>query len=192
MIDKLRDYFDEMVVYKDLKNNNIFSSLGLPSFTRDWLLRRFEDEDGNFDIDELSNFVHRFIPQKKDWNGIKSRIVKDHERVKMLTKISIEVNVAKGEVSFSLPDFGLSAKETIIEDYVWQEVKEDLVTGQEVWGMLELGYREPDDSVKPIIPGKIKLINFQNFCPYSIDLDFYKDVRAKFSTDEWLDVLWVL
>lgn len=189
MIDKLRDYFDEMVVYKDLKNNNVFSSLGLPSFTRDWLLRRFEDEDGNFDIDELSDFVHRFIPQKKDWNGIKSRIVKDRERVKMLTKISIEVNVAKGEVSFSLPDFGLSAKETIIEDYVWQEVKEDLVTGQEVWGMLELGYREPDDSVKPIIPGKIRLINFQNFCPYSIDLDFYKDVRAKFSTDEWLDVL---
>lgn len=189
MIDKLRDYFDEMVVYKDLKNNNVFSSLGLPSFTRDWLLRRFEDEDGNFEIGELSDFVHRFIPQKKDWNGIKSRIVKDHERVKMLTKISIEVNVAKGEVSFSLPDFGLSAKETIIEDYIWQEVKEDLVTGQEVWGMLELGYREPDDSVKPIIPGKIKLLNFQNFCPYSIDLDFYKDVRAKFTTDEWLDVL---
>ena len=24
MTDKLRDYFDEMVVYKDLKNNNLF------------------------------------------------------------------------------------------------------------------------------------------------------------------------
>ena len=32
MTDKFRDYFDEMVVYKDLKNNNFFSSLGLPAF----------------------------------------------------------------------------------------------------------------------------------------------------------------
>ena len=37
MTDKLRDYFDEMVVYKDLKNNNFFSSLGLPAFLRDYL-----------------------------------------------------------------------------------------------------------------------------------------------------------
>lgn len=189
MIEKLRNYFDDMVVYKDLKNNNVFPSLGLPSFTRDWLLRRFEDDEGNFDIGELSDFVRRFIPRRGDWNAIKSRIVKDHERVKMLTKISIEVNVAKGEVSFALPDFGLSAKETIIEDYVWQDVKDELVSGQEIWGMLELGYRDPDDTVTPKIPGKIRLVSFQNFCPYSIDLDFYKDVRERFSTDEWLDVL---
>ena len=49
MTEKLREYFDDMVVYKDLKNNSVFSSLGLPSFTRDWLLRKFEDDEGNFD-----------------------------------------------------------------------------------------------------------------------------------------------
>lgn len=189
MVDKLRDYFDDMAVYKDLKNNNIFSSLGLPSFTRDWLLKRFEDEEGNFDIDELSDFVRRFIPRRNDWNAIKSRIVKDHERVKMLTKLSIEVDVRQGEVSFALPDLGLSAKETIIEDSVWQGVKEELVSGQEVWGMIELGYRDPDDSVKPRLPGKIRLLRFQNFCPYTINLDFYKDVRDRFTTGEWLDIL---
>ena len=189
MVDKLRDYFDDMAVYKDLKNNNIFSSLGLPSFTRDWLLKRFEDEEGNFDIDELSDFVRRFIPRRNDWNAIKSRIVKDHESVKMLTKLSIEVDVRQGEVSFALPDLGLSAKETIIEDSVWQDVKEELVSGQEVWGMIELGYRDPDDSVKPRLPGKIRLLRFQNFCPYTINLDFYKDVRDRFTTGEWLDIL---
>lgn len=54
MTEKLREYFDDMVVFKDLKNNSVFSSLGLPSFTRDWLLRKFEDDEGNFDIEELS------------------------------------------------------------------------------------------------------------------------------------------
>lgn len=157
MTEKLREYFDDMVVFKDLKNNSVFSSLGLPSFTRDWLLRKFEDDEGNFDIEELSAFVRRYIPQRSNWNAIKSRIVKDHERVKMLTKISIDVNIRTGEISFSLPDLGLSSKETIIEDYIWQEVKEELVSGQEVWGMLELGYRDPDDSARPRIPGKSAL-----------------------------------
>lgn len=118
MTEKLREYFDDMVVFKDLKNNSVFSSLGLPSFTRDWLLRKFEDDEGNFDIEELSAFVRRYIPQRSNWNAIKSRIVKDHERVKMLTKISIDVNIRTGEISFSLPDLGLSSKETIIEDYI--------------------------------------------------------------------------
>ncbi len=43
MIEKLRNSFDEMVVFKDLKNHNFLSALSLPSFMRDWLLKRFED-----------------------------------------------------------------------------------------------------------------------------------------------------
>ena len=62
-IEKLRDNFDEMVVFKDLKKTNFFSALSLPAFMRDWLLRKFEDEDGNFDKDELSLFVKKFIPR---------------------------------------------------------------------------------------------------------------------------------
>lgn len=55
MVEKLRECFDEMVVYKDLKKSNFFSALSLPSFLRDWLLKKFEDEDGNFDIGEVSD-----------------------------------------------------------------------------------------------------------------------------------------
>ena len=72
MTDKLRDYFDEMVVYKDLKNNNFFSSLGLPAFLRDYLLKMFSDDFGNFDVDEVSAFVKKFIPKKEDWSPIPS------------------------------------------------------------------------------------------------------------------------
>lgn len=189
MEEKLKMYFDDMVVYKDLKNSNFFSALSLPSFTRDWLLKRFEAEDGSFDSKELADFVKRFIPKKNDWTAIKSHIVKDNERVKMLAKISIDVDIKTGEVSFSLPDFGLSSKETIIDDMVWENVKEDLVSGHEVWGMIELGYRLPDDSVKPKISGKIRLVSFKNFCPYQIDMEYYKYACSKFSTSEWIDIL---
>lgn len=189
MIDKLKNCFDEMVVYKDLKTSNFLSALSLPSFMRDWLLRRFEDDSGVFSEDELVAFVHEFIPRKDDWTNIKNRIIKENEYVKFLAKISVDIDIKTGEVSFSLPDFGLTSKHTIIEDMVWDSCKAELVKGREAWGMLELGYRPPNDSAVPKIPGKIRLINFKNFCPYTIELDYYKDVRNEFSISEWLDVL---
>ncbi len=189
MIDKLKNCFDEMVVHKDLKTSNFFSALSLPSFMRDWLLRRFEDESGTFSEEELVAFVREFIPRKEDWTAIKNRIIKEHERVKVLAKISVDIDIRTGEVSFALPDFGLTAKQTIIEDLVWDSCKHELVKGRESWGMLELGYRSPDDNVTPKLPGKIRLISFKNFCPYSIELDYYKDVRGEYTTAEWIDVL---
>jgi ATP-dependent Lon protease len=189
MIDKLRKCFDEMVVYKDLKTSNFLSALSLPSFMRDWLLRRFEDESGVFDEDELVSFVREYIPRKEDWTAIKNRIIKENERVKFLAKISVDIDIRTGEVSFALPDFGLTPKQTIIEDFIWDSCKQDLVKGRESWGMLELGYRPPNDSVVPKLPGKIRLISFKDFCPYSIELDYYKDVRREFTTNEWIDIL---
>lgn len=189
MENKLKKFFADAVVFKDLKNSNFFYALSLPSFMRDWLLRRFEDEDGKFDAGELSNFVRQFIPRKDDWKAIKSKIVMENERVRLLAKVSIEIDVANGAASFALPDFGLSAKETMIDENIWYLYKNELVAGREVWGMIELGYRPPNNLVRPKIPGKIRLLKFKNFCPYTIDLDFYKDARENFSFNEWLEIL---
>ncbi|MDR0286828.1 MAG: BREX system Lon protease-like protein BrxL [Clostridiales bacterium] len=189
MIEKLRNCFDEMVVYKDLKKSNFFSALNLPSFMRDWLLKKFEDEDGHFDSDELVRFVKTYLPRKDDWTAIKNQVVIENERVKFLAKVSVDIDIKTSEVSFSLPDFGLSNKDTIIEDSVWQTCKEDLVRGREIWGMIEIGYRPPDDYEKSANRGKIKLTAFKTFCPYTIDLEYYKDTRREFSTTEWIDVI---
>ena len=182
---KLKEYFDDMVVFKDLKESNFFKDLNLPSFLRDWLLKMFENEEGKFDVEELTNFVRTYIPSKTEWIGIKNRIVVENERVKLLTRISVDINITTHEVSFSLPDFGLGNKETIIDSNVWDECKDDLIKAKETWGVVELGYRYPEGKIK----GKIKLISFQNFCPYEIDLDYYKDVRKECSIHEWIDVL---
>lgn len=186
MIDKLKEYFDDMVVYKNLKKSNFFSALSLPSFLRDWLLKRFADDNGQFDIEQLSAYIKEFLPRKDDWVSIKDRIVIDNEKVKFLAKISVDIDIKAQEVSFCLPDFGLKKKDTIIEQNVWDNCKSELIGGKEIWGVVELGY-------KPFIskaePGRIKLVSFKNFCPYQIDIDYYKDVRNKFTTKEWLDVL---
>lgn len=185
MQDKLKEYFDDMVVFKNLKESNFFKDLNLPSFLRDWLLKMFEDEDGKFDVDELTSFVKSYIPSKLDWIAIKNRIVVEGERVKILTRVSIEINITTHDVSFALPDFGLTNKDTIIEPNIWDECKDELVKAKETWGVVELGYRYPEGKNK----GKIRLLSFQNFCPYEIDLDYYKDVRKQFTIHEWINVL---
>lgn len=189
MINKLRECFDDMVVFKDLKKTNFFSSLSLPAFLRDWLLKKFEDDEGNFDIEEVNEFIHTYIPNKDEWISIKNRIIVEQERVRILTKINVDIDIKTEEISFSLPNFGLSNKETVIDPITWDEYKNDLVNGSETWGIVELGYRPPDDTVKPKIPGKIKLVGFKSFCPYNTDIDYFKDVRKEFSISEWIDVV---
>lgn len=190
MEEKLRDYFEEMVVYKDLKNNTgFFSSLGLPAFLRDYLLKTFSDEYGRFNMEEVSAFVKKFIPKKEDWMSIKNKIIYENENVQLLTKISVDINIKTGDIAFALPDFGVAEKETMIEPAIWELYKDELVRGGEVWGIIKLGYRPPDDTVKPKLPGKIKLTGFKNFCPYTVDLEYFKDMRANFSTDEWIDIV---
>lgn len=134
MENKLRECFDEMVVYKDLKKSNFFSSLGLPSFLRDWVLKKFEDEEGNFNADDVTKFVQTYLPKKEEWISIKNRIIYENERVKILTKICIDIDIKTGDISFSLPHFGLSNRETIIEPHVWESYKGELTQGQETWG----------------------------------------------------------
>lgn len=201
MTDKLKEYFDEMVVYKDKKHNGFFKSLNLPSFLRDYLLKIFQDENGVLDHDGMNDFIRTRIPRKEEWMAIKDRIVIDGERVKFLTRISVDIDVATQNISFALPDFGLTNKETVIEPHVWQEARTDLISANEVWGIVELGYKFPDDydimyeesgnkaRAKQKEKGKIKLCSFKNFCPYTIDLDYYKDIREEFDVHEWIDVV---
>lgn len=197
MEDKLRNCFDEMVVYKDLKKNNFFSTLSLPSFMRDWLLKKFQDEDGEYNTEELSSFVKTYIPKKEDWTAIKNRIIIENECVKFLAKVSVDIDIKSGGVNFLLPDFNLSSKDTIIENHIWVNCKDDLVGGGETWGIVEIGYRPPDffdleisqNKVKGADQGKIRLVSFKPFCPYTIDLEYYKNARNEFSISEWLEVL---
>lgn len=186
LIERLIDCFDTMVVYKDLTQNNFISSFKLPSFMRDFVVKKFQDEDGTVDVDSSAAFIREYIPKKEDWKAIKDRLVLQGDTVRFLTRISIEINIKTGEISFSLPDFGLKNSDTTIPREVWNACGADLLKAEENWGIVELGYQYPYDAKTP---GKIKLMDFQDFCPYEVDLEEYKDARGAFSLDEWIDII---
>ena len=184
--EKLKDYFDEMVVYKDLKKNNFISSFKLPSFMRDWVLKRFQDDNGEIEADEVIEFIRKFIPKAEDWKSIKNRVISENERVKFLAKISVDIDIKTRKISFSLPDFNLRFKDTIIPPNVWSKCSEALLKSEENWGIVEIGYQPPISKQEP---GMIKLTGFKDFCPYIVDLDEFKDARREFSLDEWIDII---
>ena len=186
MVERLKDNFDDMVVFKDLKESNFIASFKLPSFMRDWVLKRFQDENGRIDVDGATEFIKIFIPKKEDWKSIKNRIVNYQEPVKFLAKISVDIDIKTQALSFALPDFGLTYKDTAIPRDVWECCSAALLKAEETWGIVELGYQFPENDK---VPGKIKLAGFQDFCPYIIDLDEFKYARESFSLDEWIDII---
>ena len=183
--DKLRDYFNEMVVFKDNRHLNL-KDLIPQSFLRDWLLKKYQDEDGNTDMEGLQDFVKRFKPPKDDWEQIKARL-RDGESVKLLAKVDIEVNLRSNTVSFALPEYDVGTGETEIETHAWDASRDELVRPDVQWGQIELVYRAPSDARKR--DGKIMMRRFANFCPYVLDLEYYKDMRSEFTLEEWIDVM---
>ena len=185
-VDRLKDCFDTMVVFKDLNKNNFISSFKLPSFMRDFVLKNFQDDNGEVDVDGAATFIKTFIPKKDDWKSIQNRIINNGETVKMLAKISVDIDIATGEMSFALPDFGLQKADTTIPRDVWNECSEALLKSEENWGVIELGYQYPYDSKSR---GKIELLDYRDFCPYAVSLEEYKEARSAFSLDEWIDII---
>ena len=185
-INRLKDAFDTMVVFKDLQQNNFISSFKLPSFMRDYVVKNFQDDDGEVDVEGASEFIRTYIPKKEDWKNLKNRIINNGETIKILAKVCIEINIRTGEISFSLPDFGLGYKDTTIPRDVWNACSDALLKAEENWGIIELGYQYPYDTKTP---GKIKLMDFTDFCPYEVDLEEFKTARESFSLDEWIDIV---
>ncbi|MBQ3398888.1 MAG: BREX system Lon protease-like protein BrxL, partial [Synergistaceae bacterium] len=185
MTDKIRSVFGDIAVYKDLRRTNFFTALSLPAFMRDWIIQKFSDAEGNYSIEEISAFVKDFVPGRDEWVSIKNRIILEGETVKFLAKLSADINIKTQDITFSIPAFGLTDKETYIDRQTWQKYSRQLSAGREIWGVVELGYRQPEGKSA----GKIELVSFTDFCPYTVSAEFYREARKNFSVYEWEDIL---
>ncbi|MCL2861084.1 MAG: BREX system Lon protease-like protein BrxL [Firmicutes bacterium] len=190
---KLREHFADMVVYKDLSQSNFFKALSIPSFLRDWIVKRFQNDEGYFDEEAkkaATEFISAHLPKPKEFKKIVNRIVNDFQQVKLLTRITTNISIHTGEITFNLPDYALLDKETKITQHMWDDYKDDLLGVEDIWGIVELGYLPGDETQKgEAKKGKITLKSFKKFQPYTIDLNEFKNARRHFTTEEWINVL---
>lgn len=188
--DKIRTYFQDMAVYKDPGQNKFFASLSIPPYLRDWMLMRFADDSGKVNLDEIEEYVKKTIPAKKDWELLKSRMIKDAQRVRFLARLRVEIDVRTGKAIFSLPDLGFPNRkhEAIVSDRVLQQNRQELLTDSETWGVIECEW-SPFGLKGKEGDGAIYMTDFRPFCPYKVDVEFFQEVRKEFTLDEWIDTL---
>lgn len=182
---KVRQYFSAMSIYKYPKaTNSIFAGRNLPSFVKDYLLKRYLNiSTGEIDTLGLNAFLDKVIPA----NGgtVKDDILAGKE-VTLLARFSIYIDLVKGEKQFAIPDYGIKQREGIIPDYVYAKHPGELVDGEK-WGIVKLCLLPDDDNDKK---NHVRMVDFKPFKPYSsVDIEYLREARQHFSNEEWFDVL---
>ena len=178
---KIQEFFPGESVNKTPKRYRVFSGINLPSFIKDWLIKKFTDDNGELDTDGLLTFMDKHIPHKK--SNIKSRLRTHREEVTILTRFIVENDIRNDVLKFSIPDLGIKTNEGRIPEYVAKKYKE--LKDGEIWGVITMAYCPPQGKEK----GVVELIKFKPFKPYHVDLEYYKNARKSFSLEEWIDLL---
>lgn len=180
--DKLRQAFSQMVIYKDSqKTESLFSGRTLPSFVKDFLLKRFISSDGSVDAPGLSSFLEKVMPR----DSVKARL-QSGESVTLLTRFEVNIDLVRNVRRFSIPDLGIKMNEAQIPPHVYSQHADDLVDGER-WGVITLCLAPDPTSHNTNV---VEMVEYKPFKPYrSVDVDYYRRARSQFSTEEWLDVL---
>lgn len=186
--EKLKEVFADMIVLKNPQRAGFFKDLKMPSYMRDWLVMKFSDEDGNIDPERVQNYIKRYVPSKDDFEQMKFQLTSG-ETINILTKIRVSVDIKTGDTMFDMPDFGNAKTGAggVIEKQVVEKWQSTLLKESENWGIIELTWMQ--DYSKKKASGFIKMIDYRPFCPYTVDLEDYKEGRRSFTTDEWINIL---
>lgn len=186
--DKIRDVFSDMVVLKDPKRSEYFSKLSIPSYMRDWLVMKFSDEDGAVDYESVRRYINRYIPSREDYEQFKFRMT-NGETVQFLARVRVAVDIKTGKTMFELPDFGgtRGGAGGVVNHDVVEKWQDTLLRESENWGIISLCWQADYSGSKP--KGYISMVEYKPFCPYTIDLDDYKEYRSEFDIHEWIDVV---
>lgn len=180
---KVRQAFGVQSIYKDpTASGSLFDGRTLPSFVKDFLLKRFINADGQVDRGGLTAFLDKVIPRHTA--EVKDRLGRGEE-LTLLTRFEVYIDLVKGLRRFGIPDMGIKLREGIIPDYVYTKHLGELVDGEQ-WGVIKLCVLPDDDGRK----NHVEMVEFKPFKPYrNVDMNFYREARARFSTEEWIDVL---
>lgn len=179
--EKIKHVFPDIAILKDQDNYSVFNGRNLPSFVKDFLIRKHINYEGKLNKEAIISFLDKHIPDNS--SIVKSRLL-NQETMQLLTRFLISTDIKSGRVRFAIPDMGIKSTEAYIPEYVLREHREDLIDGEK-WGVIKLIYIPPMDREA----GHIEMADYKPFRPYKVDLRYFRECRKQFSTQEWIDVL---
>lgn len=178
----IKEIYGGAATYKSTSTNTLLNFLELPMESKNWLITKFSDENGSIDAFALSEYIKKMRLKTNDWNiKLLEARHSPKSQIKLLTKIVIEFDYAEDLICFRLPEYGFPTKrkEAQADWSIISENKEYLLKSEGAWGEITLDYN----------CGIIQLTDFKPLCPYTYDLNSYREKRKNFTTEEWIDVL---
>lgn len=217
--DKIRSAFSDMIVLKDPKRSEFFSNLSMPSYMRDWLVMKFSDVHGVIDYDSVLNYIKKFIPDREAFQGIKYNLMcGERSKLLARVRLNVNLKKGIVEFELPDFGGSRGGANGIVSEEVLEQYADVLLRESENWGIIELalgntlteenednfsgsaaffgklfGENQSHDKEKKskcaIKPKEIYLSAYKPFCPYRVDLDYYKEARKQFDIHEWIDVI---
>jgi len=181
---KALDVFDEIVINKSFVHEAGFGSRAIPTYVREWIISHYLDEStelSDLAREKIAKFVQKYAPDKSQKEAIKNDLFEQHE-VNLLDNLSVYVNLAKGDRYLNIPfldEESAFATPQIIQD-------NEMLLSSGLWGVGTFYYvPKSDDNPR----GQIWMREFQPFQLANLDLDYFRECRRGFSTQEWIDFL---
>lgn len=177
--DKVQAYLKDVAIYKDsAKTDSLFTGRNLPSFVKDFLLRRFS-RGNEVDMGGLSMFLKEMMP-----TGDIKKMLHEGQEVKLLTRFTVNIDLRRNICRFGIPEQGINESEGIIPMRLTSQHPE-LVDG-ELWGIIKICLM-PNDTGKT---NHVEMVDFRPFKPFtSINIEYFQEARRHFSLEEWVDLL---
>lgn len=172
--------FKDVSIYKNRGNDELFQGRNLPSFVKDYIIRRYSNAEGALDIKQLKDYLEAKMPTDKD--NLKSRLMRG-EKINLTSRVIFKTNIRDGKVEFEIPDAGISA-DAIVATALLEKSQEAIFDGEQ-WGNMTITYIPPEKRQK----GYVCMTSFRPFEPYKIDLEFYRQARKQFTLEEWIDAV---
>lgn len=178
--EKTKECFPELSIMKARRYDSLFKGRNLPAFVRDFILRRYTDDEGVVDEAAVKTYLNTKMPA--DGEMLKQRLL-GGESINLTTRFTVNTDMAQGKVRFTMPDVSLNSDAYVSTNLL--ENTQDPLTDGEHWGNITLTYIEPEGRRK----GYVLMTTYKSFEPYRIDISYYIDARESFTTEEWIDFL---
>ncbi len=181
--EKIQDLFAGLVVRKDLSKRVRGNAL-VPTYVLEYLLGQYcatSDEDSiESGIDTVKNILSSHYVNRNEAELVKSKI-REAGRYKIIDKITVQLNDKSDTYEAAFGNLGI--KKVIVDREYIREHPKLLVGG--VWCILDIEYLHEDDKNHvPWIIDTLKPIQISH-----VELDTYKELRGKFSLEEWINLL---
>ena len=181
---KALDVFSEIVINKSFVHKAGFGSRAIPTYVREWIISHYLDDSTELTEmarQKIAGFVQKYVPDKSQKETIKNQLFEQME-VQFLDNFSVYVNLEKGDRYLNIPFLDENAAFAIPQ--IVQDNEMLLSSG--LWGVGKLYYvPKNDDNPR----GQIWMREFRPFQLANMDLEYFRECRKSFSTQEWVDFL---